>query len=366
MGAKMMYRFGLLITFLLLASSALGDAVCVPNTLISQVDYTTCIFDAADTVTQAGTTTYTNSSGTVIPLGAIANTKRCDYAWNGSTYVAKGWLVERAAQNVLLQSSTITTAPWSSTGSAVYNHATTAPDGTTAYSILTTSAGTNGKYQGFTSSAGQIYIWGVRVKKVSGTNPIIQIGNGATDSYINTGGYPIAGGSQRGTAFFNLDTLAFTSRDNGVLYSDYISLGGGWYYVFVVAGTTISSTTYAYNIVTTAASEIAFWGNEVVPAQITNNSVSFPYPTGYSSAHIPTTTVAISRVADVPSNANWASYALVVEMEDEQTMVISRKYYSVGTWTAPVGNWYRRICLYQPGVSEGYLKTQLTVGASCT
>ena len=231
-----------------------------------------------------------------------ANEIRVDYYPNDIGHI-KGWLLEESSVNSLLQSTDFSTTWITGTATQTNNATVTtnslrSPDGGTNSDTLSSSATGTGitavRQQGLTYTNGQTYTVSVWAKKKGYT--FLEISN-KDDS---TSGMTFS-------KVFNLATGALGSSGGTVDSSEIMEYPNGWYrcqVTFTADGNTDTevyfkarsddavSTTYTI----TNGQGIYLWG-----AQSENK----PYATSY----IPTTTVSVTRAADVCFLANqWSKW----------------------------------------------------------
>jgi len=226
---------------------------------------------------RASTGTYFNASGVL--TSAAINGPRFDHVYNGTNWVSKGLLVEEQRTNLLIYSEQFDNAAWIKTGLLITANSTVAPDGTTTadsaipnnalltpqiYRILASSIPVN--YSVF------LKYNGIRYARIS-------------SAYIASGADAAVFDLVDGT--ISLIGSAATAKISAV--------GNGWYLCSVSSSSagaerninpqnspSIVLVDQSYN----GTSGIYIWG-----AQLEAGS----FPTSY----IPTTTVAVTRSADV-------------------------------------------------------------------
>lgn len=206
---------------------------------------TTCTF------TRASAAWSFNSAGTLAPCAA--NTPRFDY--NPTTLLLRGLLVEDQRTNLALQSSSVATSPWYTSGAAASNAATTGPDGTANSASSFTPTVLNGSInQAITVSGSTIYTFSVWLKQ--GT------GNAANIKMQYYGGA------------YQASTITITSQ---------------WQRYSFTFTTPASPSTNTFSIVDSNASN---WGSiYVYGAQVETGA--------FASSNIATTTTTATRAADM-------------------------------------------------------------------
>ena len=180
------------------------------------LDFTGGSLDSRVVLTRsAATATYINSSGYV--TAAIANEARFDY--DPTTLAAKGLLIEGQAINILLQSESLATSPWSAqNGATVANVSLTNPaGGATSTQITTGGSGSNSVGQTPTYGAAGAYTLSFWVR--SGTATKIQVG--IYDGGFVTGTISVLSGSATvsGTSFFTVTNLTSTWTRLQIVYA---------------------------------------------------------------------------------------------------------------------------------------------------
>ncbi|GLR89780.1 phage head spike fiber domain-containing protein [Bradyrhizobium iriomotense] len=255
-------------------------------------------------VSRASTGTYFDNTGTL--QTASSNVARSNYIYNGSSWVLGGTLIEPAATNLATYSSDL--SHWTANGTFTLNHATTAPDGSTAYSV--SSSGSAGAYLGISCSASTAYSMSAFVKYVSGTARVrvwsdnTSFANGSTGlpAYVEV----------------NSQTGAVLLTSSGVLSSSVVTMANGWFRVIVNAATDTSCTNHFnlinYNVAS-VATENAFWGDQVEAAT---------FPTSY----IPTSGSTAARSADVYTSPFDGTYFNSSGVMQTTTTSVARTNYT--------------------------------------
>ena len=225
----------------------------------------------------AATATYINSSGYV--ASAAVNEARFDY--DPTTLAAKGLLIEGSAINILLQSESLGSSPWSAqNGATATNVSITNPANGSTSTRITTGSGSNAIAQTPTyagSSAHTLSIW-VR----SGTSTRLNIG--IYSGGFVTGTISVISGSATvsGTDFFTVTNLTSTWTRLQIVYT---TLSAGTVLIYPdTASPGASLNLYA-------------WGAQL--------------ETGTSaSSYIPTTTAQVTRNPDLAlmTSTNFSSW----------------------------------------------------------
>lgn len=237
------------------------------------------------TLARSTTATYTtNAAGSLISTAAI-NTARFATASNGSTYL----YVEPAATNLVLQSNSFTTTPWFTTNATVSNPATIAsPDGTSdGWLFTSTSFGNVG--QSLTVSAAP-YI-------MSGWN---KLNTAAVQYYYQLTGSTISG--------------VQTSTSTWVR--------------FAFNPTAVAGSQSAFNNINAATGTLSMFGFQIELSQAAGYFATHP------TSYIATTTVAVTRAADVatftqPAGCGHNTYTF----DDASTQTVAQ---APGSATIPV------------------------------
>ena len=270
------------------------------------------------TITRAGWGTYYNSSGILVSAGA--GVARLDY--NPSTLQPRGYLVESARTNLLLQSEALNTT-WGNYGpvSVVSNvttapngymladkmvEANTAPPGSPFYVVNQTVSGLSSNTYVFSVflKAGERYQSGLRIDDATSSNVAnvgINLSDGTTDAIT-----------------------AFGTAINPIVKVEPIN--NGWYRCSIATQftqTTISSVRVMlrvrnnsgnYDYTGDGISGLYAWGAQLEVGK---------YPTSY----IPTSTSTVSRIGDQTEVANVGTWF----NKTEGTFVIDAERYVPGT-----------------------------------
>lgn len=256
-----------------------------------EVGYPTSYTSSSDSFTsRASVATFINSSGLI--QSAAINAQRLNYNPSNLALSPK-LLVEAAATNVALRSEQLDDATWTKSRSSVAPDATIAPDGTlTADKLIEDTTPNNSHFALQTITATVAQTWSLTFFAKSAERSSIAVS--ITD-----------GGAQANNviATFNTTTGAIsTIQNNGggfgaTVYA--LALPNGWWR-FTITGQPNTS------------------GTSVQPIFRLNNGVASIYDgdgvsgiflwgvqleTGYASSYIPTTTVAVTRSADVSASA---------------------------------------------------------------
>lgn len=220
----------------------------------------------------------------------------------------KGLLLEGARTNLTLQSATINTAPWSSSGSVTLNNTVTAPDGTLAYSINTSAVGAAGRFQSVTVVANTTYTLSGYVKEVSG-GQTVEVGSDST-AFVGAG---------KASIVMNPSTGAFVSQNAGVQAYSITNTGNGWWRWEIRCTTGAAQTVMSFICYCTGsvAREVAFWGNQAESG-------------AFASNYIPTTAASVTRAVDV---ANISILASMGFNNSEGTIIVEFNLEGLNTAT---------------------------------
>ena len=248
------------------------------------------VLDSRVTFTRSSTATYFNSFGTLST--ALTNVPRFDY--NPSTLAAQGLLIEESRANLLSYSEDFGNAAWTKIGSTISTDTTTAPTGTVVADSLIEDTST-GNHRTFRTVSGTTntnsYTLSVFAKANTRTRIYMAIVEGATFSRQGSANFDLSAGN----------VISFSTGINGATggFASITAIGNGWYrctYTVTLGGTDTAILT-DFELIDTGTnrsytgngtSGLFLWG-----AQLEAGA----FPTSY----IPTTTVAVTRSADVAS-----------------------------------------------------------------
>lgn len=331
------------------------------GSLISQTDYTAGALASGDTLTRAGAVaTYFNASGVLTT--AAANVARFSYAYNGSSWVAAGLLLEASDANSQKYSNTLSSWPTSNMSTPV-SGATF--DGTTTGFTVTTNTSNAAHYINYGNqslSASVPYVFSVHAKAGSA-------------GYMGLNCYTTV--TSWISVIFNLSTGAVSQAVtvNGSNFSSpatpySVNVGNsGWYRYFLPFQLSSAATTSCFiQVLGAGTGTLGSYGFIVwTPGSALSNYYLGAQLSANASSYIATpSTSTVTRNADSLTNTAWASDAVVYEYQNYPNGTIARNYALAGAFTPPANAWLRRVCLYSAATSGAYLSTQLTVGAACT
>lgn len=219
----------------------------------------------------------------------------------------KGLLIEEARTNLLLQSQTLATTPWTSFQSSISADATAAPDGTTTADKLVedTATNTHTRAQTVTLTA-SVQTFSIYAKAAERTQFLLFVPSTA-----------FADATSR-SVYFNLTGSGSTSTPSGSGATASIeALANGWYRCILNVPATLAigaliqyglSIANVNNYTGNGTSGLFFWG-----AQIEASTVH--------SSYIPTTTAAATRQADVPSvSSPSVNYPMTIHSQFNRTI----------------------------------------------
>jgi len=211
------------------------------------------------------------------------------FATNAARITDLGLLVEDGRTNICAQSQTFDNAAWAKLSFNVSANTTEAPDGTQTADTLTGNGAAGAQYQ-LTSTAisftsGTTYTWSLYVK--AGTQQWVQMTIGA------------AAFSGQGYANFDLINGVAGSTGGTLVGSGIVSVGNGWYRIWVSASATattsapaafyfVASGSSLRSSTTTSTGTAFLWGAQV-------EAGAYAIPTSY----IPTTASSVIRSGDV-------------------------------------------------------------------
>ena len=221
---------------------------------------------------RTGPASYFDPSGVM----RIAPSGLARYDFDPVTGLSKGLLVEASAANLLVYSSSQNAADWAKNGCSIAADAVIAPDGTlTADAIVEdTSAGNHRTYQSVVATSGATYTASLYVK----ANTITQI------SLIET---------TSGGVVFDLSALTASGSTPYTM----TPVGNGWYRLsitFVSPGASLVLQVRLYK-----AGQVSYTGDGVSSAYVWGAQIELG---SVATSYIPTTTAAVTRVADTAAS----------------------------------------------------------------
>ena len=264
--------------------------------------------DGRITFTRASSGTYFDSAG--VMQTATTDVPRFNYEYNGTSWVAKGLLVEPTATNLLLRSREFDNASWTKVDTTITANAANGVDGAATMDLCTEgSAGTSFVRQTVTIVANSTNTFAIDLKRGNTDWYRLIMYEGVGTNYVQ--------------AWFNLATGAVGSVQNGGTgtgaAASIRNLGNGIYRCIVTGAVNNSAT----SIICTPISASADGSNTRVAnatryqdrAQLESGSVA--------TSFIETTAATATRAADVASvtGSNFSSWfnpvegTFVVEMD---------------------------------------------------
>jgi len=259
-----------------------------------QLIFNTAVADTLDpriTFTRASSGTYFDSAG--VMQTASTNVARLNHLYNGSSWVAKGLLIEPAATNLCLRSHEFDSASWTKSAASISANAVTAPDGTTSADKLVedSSLGVHQVNQGSVTTTAAAWTYSVFAKAAGRTWIALAIADSGATVRI---------------AYFNLASGAIGTTETGITAA-VVNCGNGFYRCVVTIATAfagsnrprvyLASGDGGLSYTGDGASGVYLWG-----AQLESGSVA--------TSFIETTTATATRAADVAlvSGANFSSW----------------------------------------------------------
>jgi len=205
-------------------------------------------------------TEYIKTEGTAVSVGMLANVPRIDY-----TSGCGKLLLEPQRTNLLLQSENISSASWIKGGAIITPNAATSPDGTINADLVSGVAGKSFYQSSIAVTSSTLYTLSFYVKNVNLTNSKLAIRDDTNGAFI-------------------VQDIAYTiSTDEWTRIV----------YTFTTPIGCLSARVYPLRSPTNTGSAY-FWGGQLELGS---------YPTSY----IPTTSTAVTRVADAASKSGISS-----------------------------------------------------------
>jgi hypothetical protein len=222
------------------------------------------------TFERSTTGTYFDSSG-VLQTAAI-DTPRFTYRYNGSSWVAKGLLIEPDTNTLMGPSEDFTNAAWQKTGVTVTKDVIAAPDGTTTGN------------QVFETAVNNVHAIGQsRTDTVGGTSLSCFFKQG-TARYVYLYAFWTSGAVGRAVVVADLQTGAVTLSQSLFLvpiasYNAYIeNVGNGWYRLCLQ---TSFSSTFASMSIGISNSATPTLDANLVPVAYLGNPANYVYAWGF-------------------------------------------------------------------------------------
>ena len=244
---------------------------------------------------RASTGTYFNSSGVL--TSATINAARFNYAYNGTTWVSKGLLIEEQRTNTCLRSQDLT-ATWSANRGSITSNTTTAPDGTLTADrfVENTATGVHGPVQfDIVTTSGAASTASGFFKAGSRSVIVVRFQDNATGLHGVGAEFNLSNGT--------ISVAALTIGGFSSPSASITDVGNGWYRCSVTGtvNTTLCSLRVEACTATGALSSGSFTGSSY-----TGDGSSYFDSWGYQmeagsfpTSYIPTTTAAVTRSADV-------------------------------------------------------------------
>jgi hypothetical protein len=222
----------------------------------------------------AGTLTYTRAStATYVDRYGVVQSAAID----APRFESEGLLIEGASTNICLQSEDLATT-WVKDATTVTSNSIAAPDGATTADTLTADGTTafHVARQNITCTASTSYTYSIYAK--AGTEDTFAIYEALT--------------SAAGCTFDLTNVTATLNGDAGSIAGSIVAVADGWYKCTFESITDAGQTTLRYalymgGVVSEASSkDMYFWGAQLEELP-------------FASSYIPTTTVAVTRAADI-------------------------------------------------------------------
>jgi hypothetical protein len=261
----------------------LASLVVVPSGVKAQKVYAQkpMTTDGQLTFSRASTATRVNASGLIETVAS--NVPRLDY--QGATCGPR-LLLEPQRTNVVFPSNA--SSNWSALGGAtVTPNATTSPEGTANATAMYETNTTNNfvLYKDFTVATGAVCIYAI--VKTNGRN--IQLGD-------------LGGGGSENARFNLVDGTVITQNTSNNAYIE--SYGNGWYKVgfsMTKSGTLLRVGIYTLDYETSSTTHVGDSTKGIFIYHVQGEQAS------YSTSVIPTTTAAVTRLADACSKTGISS-----------------------------------------------------------
>jgi hypothetical protein len=261
----------------------LASLVVVPSGVKAQKVYAQkpMTTDGQLTFSRASTATRVNASGLIETVAS--NVPRLDY--QGATCGPR-LLLEPQRTNVVFPSNA--SSNWSALGGAtVTPNATTSPEGTANATAMYETNTTNNfvLYKDFTVATGAVCIYAI--VKTNGRN--IQLGD-------------LGGGGSENARFNLVDGTVITQNTSNNAYIE--SYGNGWYKVgfsMTKSGTLLRVGIYTLDYETSSTTHVGDSTKGIFIYHVQGEQAS------YSTSVIPTTTAAVTRLADAASKTGISS-----------------------------------------------------------
>lgn len=298
------------------------------------------------TFTRATTATTIGSTGLVIASGS--GSPRSYYDPTSLAYL--GYLAEGARTNLNIRSQEIDDAAYAKTDTSVTANNTTSPDGTANADLLTEgsagTAATVGTAQAITAGAAvSASVWFKRSAVVQWV--FVRAGN-AAGTNVARGWFDIQNGVKGSTALVGTATVASSTMK---------AYPNGWFLC------TLSVTPDAAD----NSSNVA-WASASADTSTTrvNNSAYFVWgvqneQAAFASSYIPTTTVTVTRNADVLTypSTGWLASGVGTLLTQAQFMAIDASNYTIAAINDTTGN--SHVWEFQTGGTQAHQVRDATV-----
>ena len=240
-------------------------------------------FEQLFTFTRTTSGTFVGSNGFIQP--AAINAPRFDY--NPVTLAAKGLLIEEQRVNLLTQSNSFSTSPWSTSAAFTATpNQIISPDGTNTGWKVTLNTGSANLFQPVTATAtSHTYTLYVKQGSSATTANVFGVRNNTTSTNL-------------GFITINFSTGTFTGGGNAS--NTVTNVGNGWWRIEMVftSGITVGNSLFVYAMSTTGTGNFAY----IYGAQFEAGA--------FATSYIPTVASQVTRTADTcsitaPNFAPW-------------------------------------------------------------
>ena len=229
----------------------------------------------------ASTRTNFNASGTMVTVST--DVPRFSYRLSGGVWVPEGLLIEGAATNNAQRSAELDNAYWSKVRASITTNGAVAPDGTTTMDKIVEDTSNNSHYVNITQSfvAGTTYAIEFFALTSGRDFLMAQLPSAAFTSFLNN--------------YFDLSSGALGTAGAGC--TNYIRhVGGNIYRCSVLAVATTTATNIAVFSLASNGSTVSYLGDGASGVYLWGVDVK---EIDCVTSHIPTTSSAVTRAADV-------------------------------------------------------------------